>query len=129
MIVSAQTDGIQVSVETNYYPEGSNPQYSFYLFAYHITIHNLTRFTVQLLRRHWYIWDGDGSKREVEGEGVVGVQPVLEPGTSYQYTSACNLQTEFGHMYGSFLMVRLQDNHQFWVQIPDFKMAVPYRLN
>ncbi len=128
-MISAQTDGIQVSVEVFYYPEGSDPQNRQFLFAYQITIHNQTPNTVQLLRRHWHIWDADGSKREVEGEGVVGEQPILEPDASYQYMSACNLHTEFGHMNGSFLMLRKKDKHRFWVEIPDFNMAVPHLLN
>ena len=67
-----------------------------YMFAYRITIENHNHFTVKLLRRQWYIFDSNGEYREVEGEGVVGVQPVLKPGENYQYVSGCNLRTEMG---------------------------------
>lgn len=128
-MVTAITEGIEVSVEVFYYPEGSNPQLSEYLHAYRITITNQSAQTVQLLHRHWYIWDSDGSRREVSGAGVVGEQPVLEPTQSYQYMSACNLHTEFGRMHGIFIMERKDTKHRFQVSIPAFTMTVPYKLN
>ena len=90
--------GVKVSVETFYQSEYSNPMNSEFMFAYKITIENNNDFPVKLLRRHWHIYDSNGSIREVEGEGVVGIQPVIAPATSYQYVSGCNLRTEIGKM-------------------------------
>ena len=95
-MISKISEGITISVETYYQPEYSNPVNSEFMFAYRITIENNNAFPVQLLRRHWYIYDSNGSMREVEGEGVVGVQPQINPGESYQYISGCNLRSEIG---------------------------------
>ena len=82
-MVTKITDGVKISVETVYQPEYSNPANNHFMFAYKITIENLTDYTVQLMRRHWYIFDSNGTHREVEGEGVVGQQPVIDPGESH----------------------------------------------
>ncbi len=84
---------------------------------------------MKLLRRHWHIYDANGVVREVEGEGVVGQQPVLEPGDSHQYVSGCNLKTGLGKMRGTYQMERLADGRNFTVEIPEFTLVVPYRLN
>ena len=84
---------------------------------------------MQLLRRHWYIYDSNGTVREVEGEGVVGLQPVIEPGEIHEYVSGCNLRTSIGKMTGTYLVERVVDGKQFQVQIPEFNMIAPYRLN
>src|SRR5437016_7847728 len=93
-MTSMISEGVQVSVETFYQPDYSNPLQSEFMFAYRITIENHNSFPVKLHRRHWNIFDSNGSYREVEGEGVVGVQPVLQPAEKYQYVSGCNLRTE-----------------------------------
>src|SRR5205085_5992537 len=100
-MISKISEGIEVSVETFYQPDYSNPVSGEYMFAYRITIENHNIFAVKLHRRHWYIIDSNGTTREVEGEGVVGVQPVLQPAEKYQYVSGCNLRTEFGKMHGT----------------------------
>lgn len=123
------TNGITVSVETQYLPTHSNPRQQKYIFGYHITIENGTTHAVQLLRRHWVIWDADGQIREVEGEGVVGLQPVLAPGQSHSYSSFCNLSSELGRMNGTYLMTRLDDDHNFEVLVPEFRMVAPFKLN
>ena len=123
------TEGVKVTVTTNYLPDYSSPVQQHYVFAYKITIENNSEFTVKLLRRHWYIHDATGSVREVEGEGVVGQQPTLEPGESHEYVSGCNLKTGMGKMRGTYLMERLVDGKQFYVTIPDFVLIVPYKLN
>src|SRR3546814_7085864 len=92
------TDGIKISVETLYQPEYSNPAGEHFMFAYQIRIDNLSDHSIQLLRRNWSIFDSNGTRREVEGEGVVGQQPIIEPGESHEYVSGCNLRTEFGAM-------------------------------
>ncbi len=121
--------GIKVSVETFYQSEHSNPADSEYLFAYRITIENDNSFPVKLLRRHWFIYDANATLREVEGEGVVGVQPQINAGEHYQYISGCNLKTEMGKMYGSFQMQNLANNGLFAVAIPAFEMMVPFKMN
>ena len=82
-----------------------------------------------LLARHWFIFDSNGAKREVEGEGVIGQQPVIEPGQSHEYVSGCNLKTDMGSMKGEYKMSRLIDNSIFNVIIPEFYMIAPYRMN
>ena len=128
-MVTEITDGVKVSVVTEYQSDYSNPVQSHYVFTYKIRIENSSEFTLQLLRRHWYIHDADGSLREVEGEGVVGQQPILEPGESHEYVSGCNLKTGIGKMRGTYLMERVVDGRQFDAKVPEFIMVVPFRLN
>ncbi|GAB3901244.1 Co2+/Mg2+ efflux protein ApaG [Larkinella knui] len=128
-MISAVTDGVKVSVMTEYQPEYSSPGQAHYVFTYRITIENEGTSTVQLLRRHWVIYDANGMAREVEGEGVVGQQPILEPGETHEYVSGCNLRSSLGKMGGTYLMERIIDGKQFRVNIPEFTMVVPYRLN
>ncbi len=92
------SEGILVNVEVFYQPEYSNPLQNEYMFAYRITLENFNSYSVKLLRRNWRIFDSNGSYRHIEGEGVVGVQPLLQPGETYQYMSGCNLRTEMGKM-------------------------------
>lgn len=128
-MVSEITKGIEVSVETEYQPEYSSPRQYHFVFTYRITIKNKSEYTIQLLRRHWHIHDSAFKNREVEGEGVVGQQPVLEPGQTHQYVSGCNLKSGLGKMYGTYLMERVLDGRRFKVKIPEFIMTAPYRLN
>lgn len=128
-MVTAITLGVKISVETTYQDDHSDPGNNHFMFAYRITIENLTDYTVQLKRRQWFIFDSNGMQREVEGEGVVGEQPVIEPGNSHSYVSACNLNTDMGSMSGNYLMKRLADDKDFTVDIPEFELIVPYRLN
>lgn len=123
------TRGIKVSVETFYQPAYSHPLEMKYIFSYHITIENLSSETVQLLRRHWYIYDSNGVIREVEGEGIIGKQPILQPGESHQYASWSPLMTEMGKMYGTYLFARDSDGEQFRVKIPEFQLLAPFKLN
>ena len=129
MMISKISEGVTISVETFYQPEYSNPSSNEFMFAYRITIDNNNNFPVKLLRRHWHILDATGSKREVEGEGVIGVQPQINAGTNYQYISGCNLKTEMGKMYGTYLMENVNSNKRFNVQIPAFEMIVPFKMN
>jgi len=128
-MTTAITEGVRVSVLTQYQPEYSTPMQAHYVFTYRITIENHSEHTIQLLRRHWHIYDSNGTIREVEGEGVVGLQPVLEPGEIHQYVSGCNLKTSIGKMLGTYLVERIMDGKQFEVTIPEFTMIVPFRLN
>lgn len=128
-MVQQVTNGVSVSVETFYQFAQSNPLNGEYLFAYRITIENLSAVPVQLLSRHWYIVDSNGSNREVEGEGVVGEQPIIEPSESYQYVSAANLRSEIGKMFGTYSMVSLYDKKGFTVNIPEFQLVAPFKMN
>jgi ApaG protein len=123
------TDGVKISVEIQYQPEYSNPAGEHYMYAYKINIENMSDYTVQLLRRRWDIFDSNGSHREVEGEGVVGQQPVIEPGESHEYISGCNLKTDMGSMKGEYQMLRMIDNTLFDAQIPEFYLIAPFKLN
>ena len=101
------TQGIKVSVEPFYLPKESFPSQHRYVHAYRITIDNRSEHTVQLLRRHWYIMESNGLVREVEGEGVVGLQPILQPNEKHTYTSWCPMMTDMSKMYGTFKMQNL----------------------
>ena len=128
-MVTEITEGVKVTVETEYQPDYSSPRQFHYVFTYRITIENKSPFTIQLLRRHWYIYDANNVVKEVEGEGVVGQQPVLESGQMHQYVSGCNLKTGVGKMKGAYTMERIVDGKIFNVLIPEFNMIVPYLLN
>ena len=128
-MVSKISEGIEISVETFYQPDYSNPVSGEYMFAYRITIENHNNFPVKLHRRHWYIIDSNGTNREVEGEGVIGVQPQIVPGEKYQYVSGCNLRTEMGKMHGTYFMENLHSKKTFLVNIPAFEMVVPFKMN
>ena len=128
-MVSKISEGVKISVETFYQPDDSNPVQFEFMFAYRITIENGNEFPIKLHRRQWFIYDSNGAQREVEGEGVVGVQPVLKPGERYQYVSGCNLRSEMGKMHGTYLMENLLNKTSFDVNIPVFEMIVPFKMN
>ncbi len=123
------TQGIKIIVEPFYLPKESLPVQQKYVHAYRISIENHSGSTVQLLRRHWYIYESNGILREVEGEGVVGVQPILNPGEKHQYTSWCPLMTDIGKMHGTFQMQDLVTSRFFDVVIPEFKLIPPFKGN
>lgn len=122
------TEGIRVTVESTYLPDRSQPDENSYAFAYVVTIANEGHARVQLMRRHWIITDGNGEVREVEGPGVVGEQPVLEPGEAFEYTSFCPLHTPIGSMHGSYQMVTA-GGARFDAEIAAFSLAMPTALN
>lgn len=128
-MITEITEGVKVSVETEYQPSYSSPSQYHYVFTYRITIENQSEFTIQLKRRHWHIHDAGFTTREVEGEGVVGQQPILEPGQSHQYVSGCNLKSGIGKMDGTYQMERVVDGAIFTVVVPEFTMVAPIRLN
>lgn len=128
-MITEITEGVKVSVETEYQPEYSSPSQFHFVFTYRITIENESEYTVKLLRRHWYVHDANSRVKEVEGEGVVGQQPTLEPGQLHQYVSGCNIKSGLGKMYGTYQMERIVDGKEFEVNIPEFTMIVPYKLN
>ena len=122
------TRGVRVEVESRYVPERSVPRENRYFFAYRIRISNHGHEQVQLLSRHWIITDGDGRTEEVRGPGVVGEQPLLAPGQSFEYTSFCPLTTPIGSMHGSYEM-QTAAGARFDALIAPFSLAVPTALN
>lgn len=128
-LASRITDGVRVDVRTAYVHDESSPKHQYYVFLYQVDITNESEYQVQLLRREWHIVDGYGKHRMVEGEGVVGKQPVLKPGESHSYVSGSHFSTPVGAMHGFYLMARTLDGAQFWVDIPAFTMEVPCLSN
>ncbi len=121
----AVTRNVRVRVESEFAPGRSNPSQSRWFFLYTIRITNEGREAVKLLSRHWIITDGLGVVREVRGEGVVGKQPLIEPGESFEYTSGCDLTTPFGSMQGTYQMIT-DARERFDVDIPLFTLTEPY---
>jgi ApaG protein len=122
------TRGIRVQVQSAYVPERSSPGDGEYFFAYTVRISNVGSESAQLVSRHWIISGPEGVVGEVEGPGVVGEQPLLAPGGSFQYTSFCPLKTPFGSMHGSYRM-RLATGESFDAAIAPFALAAPTALN
>ncbi|MBA2544423.1 MAG: Co2+/Mg2+ efflux protein ApaG [Deltaproteobacteria bacterium] len=119
---SSVTEGIRVGVQSQYLPDQSEPTSDRYVFAYTITISNESGRTAQLRTRHWIITDARGSVEEVRGDGVVGEQPRLSPGQSFQYTSGCVLTTPVGTMHGTYRMW-CDDGSSFDAVIAPFSLA------
>jgi len=124
----ATTRGIRVRVRAQYVAERSDPARSQFFFAYTVEISNLGSQTAQLVSRHWIITDAHGHVEEVKGPGVVGDQPVLAPGESYEYTSACPLTTPFGTMHGTYQMVT-PGGERFDAEIAAFTLSEPLAIN
>jgi ApaG protein len=121
---AATTRGVIVRVSVSYLPEQSEPSRGRWFWAYHVRIENEGEQAVQLLTRRWIIIDGRGARHSVEGEGVVGEQPLIEPRSSFDYVSGCPLATPTGSMQGSYRMVAA-DGDSFDVEIPRFALVAP----
>lgn len=117
-----------VSAIPHYLASQSAPDEDHYVFAYTVTIRNTGAVAGQLMSRHWIITDGDGQVHEVRGEGVVGKQPVIQPGESFEYTSGCPLSTPVGSMKGSYQCVAT-DGTRFEAPIPEFVLSMPSTLH
>ncbi len=124
----ATTRGVHVRVESELDPGRSAPEHDHWFFLYTVTITNRGEDSVQLVSRHWIITDGNGNVEEVTGPGVVGQQPILEPGSSFRYTSGCPLPTAFGFMRGTYQMVT-SSGDDFEAEIADFELSEPYAIN
>jgi ApaG protein len=122
------TRGVRVQVQSVFVPDRSAPQDNHYFFAYRVRISNVGAETVHLMSREWVITDANGNVERVQGPGVVGEQPVLEPGESFEYTSFCPLPTAIGSMQGSYQMVAAS-GERFDAEIAPFSLAVPTALN
>ncbi len=127
-VSTAVTEGIRVSVKSEYLADQSVPASKRYVFAYTVRIENEGSEPAQLRTRHWIITDGNGKVEEVRGPGVVGQTPYLRPGERFEYTSGCVLQTPRGDMRGSYQMHR-PDGREFDAMIARFVLAQPHSLN
>ncbi|MFL5358400.1 Co2+/Mg2+ efflux protein ApaG [Archangium sp.] len=125
---SVTTEGIRVTVRTNYWPERSAPESHQYAFMYTVEIVNTGQEVAQLRSRHWIITDATGKVEEVKGEGVVGKQPRLGPGERFEYTSWAQLRTPFGSMRGTYTMER-SDGRQFEARVSEFALTQPHSLH
>lgn len=121
-MVTAITEGIRVSIEAAYQAEFSSPHQQHYVFTYKANIENHSNISVQLLRRKWEIFDAGRHMKLVEGDGVVGQQPILEPGHAHQYISGCNLKSGLGKMKGYYYMEKLVDGKIIEIEIPEFQL-------
>ncbi len=123
------TKGIRVSVEPNFKGRFSSKIGPLYLFGYQITILNESSDTVQLIGRHWMIFDTGEGPSEVQGHGVIGQQPILKPGESHSYESGCHLRSSIGAMKGKYHMYNITAQKKFTVHIPSFQFFATSRLN
>ncbi|MFT6406848.1 MAG: ApaG protein [Arenicella sp.] len=132
MMSDSQDQLVTVTSETGFIPQQSKPGDDRYVFFYTITIHNDSDIACQLLSRHWVIQDSNKKVEEIYGEGVIGEQPLIQPGDKYQYTSGAVLETEIGTMEGKYFMVRKTDqacSQEFEIDIPRFTLSVPRTLH
>ncbi len=124
----AITRDIRVEVEARYVPDRSAPDEKQWFFAYAVKIENLGEEVVQLLSRHWIITDANGRVDEVQGAGVIGEQPVLRPGETFAYASACPLPTPMGTMHGTYQMVT-DEGERFDAKVAPFTLCEPFAIN
>lgn len=127
-IQKSTTPHIQVAVTALYVPAESRPEQNYHFFAYKISIKNTGTRAAQLMSRHWIITDGLGRTEDVRGPGVVGLQPKINPGQTFEYESACPLSTSSGSMKGSYQMVS-EEGDTFTVDIPEFYLIAPQALH
>lgn len=119
---------LEIKVKVMFVPEQSKPEEHFFYFAYQVTVKNKGSVPAQLISRHWVITDGHGQIEEVRGPGVVGLQPRIQPGESFDYESACPLTTSSGSMKGSYQMTT-DDGNSFSLEIPEFFLVAPQALH
>jgi ApaG protein len=126
---SLTTEGVEVIVKSSFEEEFSRPDQSEFVFSYHISISNENDFSIQLISRKWFVFDSKGDHYEVEGPGVIGEQPILEPGESHEYESGTKLTSPIGRMRGYYVMESSLTNETFKVYIPEFDLIAPFVLN
>ncbi len=129
MSETATTNGIRITVKPSFVASQSNPQKGLFIYRYNIRIENCSSDIVRLMSRYWIITDSQGQFKEVEGDGVIGQQPIFYPEALYEYESWAPLATEIGTMSGYFVMLRMKDNSTFKAQIPEFQLVPDYRMN
>jgi len=128
MIYSLTTYNVTVSVESNYHDLNSE-QSEDHIFVYRVQISNHGNEPVQLLRRHWFIFDSCGINNEIKGDGVVGEQPLILPGKSHEYVSWCPIKSDLGKMSGHYTFVNIESGNEFMVEIPEFILMPKYLMN
>jgi ApaG protein len=128
-MVSQITRGIKISVSTSFEGTYFKNYKLHFAFSYHITIENHSKDSVQLMSRHWEIFDSLNNVEVVDGEGVIGKKPVLKPGENHTYSSGCLLSSPFGSMKGHFNMINFTTTKNFRVIVPTFKLSAPFALN
>ena len=128
-MITAVTYGVKISVESIYRKDLSNAENGIFFFNYRVEIENTNSFEIQLLNRHWYIFDSLNPAREVKGDGVVGEQPTLVPGQKHVYVSGCDIHSEIGYMKGVYSFLKIDSNEIFRVPIPQFQMISTPKLN
>jgi ApaG protein len=128
-MVEKNTRNIVVKVTSRFEENHSVVSEGQYFFSYHITITNLTEKRVQLLRRCWFIKDYTAFSKKVEGDGIIGKQPIIEPGESITYTSFCELHSGLGEMQGYYTFISFSDLREFQVEVPLFHLSAPWLLN
>lgn len=128
-MVTLTTKDIKITAQVYYRSDYSEPINEKYIYSYRINIHNLGKHSVQLLRRHWFIMDAFGNIREVEGEGVIGKQPLIDPAEYHQYESWSHLMTAMGKMWGTYLMYDFDRDVYFKAIIPQFELHYPLLSN
>jgi ApaG protein len=128
-MVSQITRGIKISVLTSFEGTYFKNHKIHFAFSYQITIENHSKDSVQLITRHWEIFDSLNDSEIVDGEGVVGKKPVLKPGEFYSYNSGCLLSSPYGSMKGHFNMINFTSTRNFKVIVPSFKLCAPFALN
>ena len=123
------TNGITIEIASRYEAEHSKSLLKKYVHSYQVNVINDNEHAVQLLRRHWFIHDSDQTIREVEGSGVIGVQPIIRPGGNHTYMSWSVLHTALGKMHGNYTMLNLDSNKEYVVKIPEFPLVADHILN
>ena len=128
-MLTDERQDIKISSVCEFQDSLSRIDENMYVFAYTITIENKSKFAVQLLDRHWEIFDSQGEYQIVDGEGVIGKQPILQPNESFSYTSGCQLNSDYGKMKGHYYFQNLETKQGFSVDIPEFALLTPFKLN
>ena len=128
-MITGLTCGVKISVESLYRKDLSNVENSMFFFNYRIVMENLNSYKVQLVSRYWFIFDSLNPAKEVSGDGVVGEQPILDPGQKHVYVSGCDLNSEVGYMRGYYIFERLDTKERFRVEVPKFELYSKLKMN
>lgn len=126
---SLTTEGVEISVKNHFEEEFSKPSEAHFIFSYQITIRNENDYPVKLISRKWFVFDAKGDHYEVEGEGVIGEQPVISSGREHTYDSGTSITSSIGRMRGYYIMENILTGDNFKVYIPEFDLVAPFILN
>ena len=128
-MITGLTYGVKISVESVFRKDLSNIENSIYFFNYRIVIENTNSFDIQLVKRYWHIFDSLNAPKIIEGDGVVGEQPIIKPGQKHAYVSGCDLNSEIGYMKGYYTFLKIDSNENFKASIPRFELIAKVKLN